>query len=83
MREHLCKIPPRMRMPTPPTSVVIEEIIKSPVDSRVLAPKKGQTTPAVEGLTPLILSMLGPLSHLQDLSRRETLMSRLFEVLIL
>ena len=70
-------------MPTPPTSVVIEEIIKSPVDSRALAPKKGQTMPAVEGLAPLILSMLGPLSHLQDLSTRENLLSRLFEVSIL
>ena len=32
LREHLCKIPP-----APLTLVIIEEIIESPVDSRVLA----------------------------------------------
>ena len=34
-------------MPTPPTSIVIEEIIESPVDLGMLALKKGQTIPAI------------------------------------
>ena len=48
-----------MRIPVPLTLVVIEEIIESPVDLRVPAPKKGQTMPAIEGFAPLILSLLG------------------------
>ncbi|KAL0011336.1 hypothetical protein SO802_006444 [Lithocarpus litseifolius] len=41
LQEHLCKIPLEMRMPASQTSVVIEEIIESPVDSGAPAPKKG------------------------------------------
>ena len=48
-----------MRIPVPLTLVVTEEIIESPVDLRVPAPKKGQTMPAIEGFAPLILSLLG------------------------
>ena len=46
-------------MPALSTSVVIEEVIESPLDSIVLAPKKEQTMPAIEGFAPLILSLLG------------------------
>ena len=53
LQESLCKIPP-----APPTSVIIEEIIESPVDSRVPAPEKGQTMPAIKGFTPLVLALL-------------------------
>ena len=52
LRERLCKIPS-----TPPTSVIIEEIIESPVDSRAPALKKGQAMPAIEGFTPLVLAL--------------------------
>ena len=46
-------------MLAPPTSVVIEEIKEFPVDSGVLALKKEQTMPAIEGFAPLILSLPG------------------------
>ena len=59
MQQHLCKVPPGMRMPAFSTSVVIEEVIESLLDSIVLAPKKEQTMPAIEGFAPLILSLLG------------------------
>ena len=52
-------VPLGMRTLAPLTSVVIEEIIESPMDSRALAPKKEQTMPAIEGFSPLILSLLG------------------------
>ena len=45
-----------MRTLVPPTSVVIEEIIESPVDLRLPALKKEQT---IDGFAPLILSLLG------------------------
>ena len=48
-----------MRTLVPLTSVVIEEIIEAPMVSRALAPKKEQTMPAIEGFSPLILSLLG------------------------
>ena len=59
MQERLCKVPLGMRMLAPPTSVVIEEIKEFPVDSGVLALKKEQTMPAIEGFAPLILSLPG------------------------
>ena len=59
LRECLCKVPPRMRMLASPTLVIIEEIIESPEVSGLLAPKKGQTIPAIEGFAPLILSLPG------------------------
>ena len=46
-------------MLAPLTSIVIEEIIKSPMDSKVPAPKKGQAIPAIKGFTPCISSLLG------------------------
>ena len=46
-------------MPAPSTSVVIEEIIESLMNSEVLAPKKDQTMPTIECFAPLILSLLG------------------------
>ena len=46
-------------MPNPPTSVVIEEIIESFVDSGVSALKNGQAIPIVEGFSPLIITLLG------------------------
>ena len=42
-----------------PTLVIIEEIIESLEVSGLLAPKKGQTIPAIEGFAPLILSLPG------------------------
>ena len=59
LEERFCKVPPRMRTPTPPTLVVIEEMIESPMDLRVPSPKKEQTMPAIEGFVPLILSLPG------------------------
>ena len=59
MQERLCKVPLGMRMLAPSTSFVIEEVIESPMDSRVLALKKEQTMLAIEGFAPLILSLLG------------------------
>ena len=56
LQKRLCKVPPRMRTLVPPTSVVIEEIIESPVDLRLPALKKEQT---IDGFAPLILSLLG------------------------
>ena len=50
MRTLVCKIPLAHL-----TSIVIEEIIESPMDSRVPALKKGQAMLAVEGFTPLVL----------------------------
>ena len=41
----------------PLSSVVIEEIMESLVDSGVPAPKKGQAIPIVEGFAPLIISL--------------------------
>jgi len=52
LQEHLCKIPP-----SPLTSVVIEEIIESPMDSGALAPMKEQAMPAIKGFTPLVLAL--------------------------
>ena len=46
-------------MPAPPTSVIIEEIIESPVDSGVPSPKKEQTPLTIKGFAPLILSLIG------------------------
>ena len=46
-------------MPAPPTSVIIKEIIELPVDLGLPAPKKEQTILAIEGFTPLILSLPG------------------------
>ena len=57
--EGLSKDPLGMRTPAPPTSVVIEEITRSPMDSRVLAPKKEQILLAIEGFAPLIFSLPG------------------------
>ncbi|KAL0015484.1 hypothetical protein SO802_002553 [Lithocarpus litseifolius] len=48
-----------IRTPTPLTSIVIEEIIESPVDSGMLTPKKGQIIPTVQHFSHLILSLLG------------------------
>ena len=45
-------------MPTPLTSVVIEEIIELPVDFGVPVLKKEQTLPTIEAFAPLILSLL-------------------------
>ena len=66
-----------------PTLVIIEEIIESPEVLGLPALKKGQTIPAIEGFAPLILSLPESPNHLQDLSRREPLLSPLFEVLTL
>lgn len=52
LQDCLCKIPP-----TPSTSVIIEEIIESPMDSGALALKKGQATPAVESFPSLVLTL--------------------------
>ena len=52
LQERLCRIPS-----TPSTLIIIEEIIESPVDSEVLAPKKGQAMPTIEGFTPLVLAL--------------------------
>ena len=49
----------------PPSSVVFEEIIESPVNSRSLDSGKGQALPAIEGFTSLVLMMpaiVGPVS---------------------
>ena len=46
-------------MLAPPTSVVNEEIIESPMDLGVPGLKKGQAIPAIEGFAPLILSLPG------------------------
>ena len=59
IQEHLCKVLPWLRMPAPPTSVIIEEIIESPVDSGVPSPKKEQTPSTIKGFAPLILSLIG------------------------
>ena len=50
--ERLCTIPP-----TPLTLVIIEEIIESLMDSRAPTPKSGQAMPAIEGFTPLVLTL--------------------------
>jgi len=57
LQECLYKVPPGMRMPAPPTSIVIEEIIESPMDLGVPSLKKGQAIPAIKGFAPLILSL--------------------------
>lgn len=59
LQERLCNVPLGMKAPTPPTLVVTEDIIESPVDLVVSASKKEQTLPAIEGFAPLILSLLG------------------------
>lgn len=59
LQEHLCKVPPGMRMFAPSTLIVIKEIIESLVDSGVLTPKKEQIMPTIEGFAPLILSLPG------------------------
>ena len=56
LQEQFCIVPPGMRTLAPLTSVVIKEIIESPMDLRALTPKKEQTMPAIEGFAPLILS---------------------------
>ena len=57
LQEHLCKLPPRMRTPTPLTSIVIEETTELPVDSGVPASKKEQTMPTIKGFAPLVLAL--------------------------
>ena len=42
---------------TPPSSVVIEEIVESPMDSRSSDLEKRQTLPAIEGFTPLVSAL--------------------------
>ena len=78
MQERLCRIPP-----TPPTSVIIEEITKSLVDSEALAPKKGQAMLAIEGFTPLVLAFLAVVESSPGFIQEGTLSSPLFEVSIL
>ena len=53
LQERLCRIPS-----APSTSIIIKEIIESPVDSEVLAPKKGQAMPTIKGFTTLVLVLL-------------------------
>ena len=53
LHERLCRIPP-----APSTSVIIEEITESLMDSGAPAPKKGQAMLAIEGFTPLVLALL-------------------------
>ena len=72
-----------MRMPTPPTSVVIKEIIESLVDSRAPAPKKGQAIPTIEGFTPLVLTLPIVVEPSPGFIQKGTLSSLPFEVLIL
>lgn len=43
----------------PLTSIVIEEIIESPMNSGVPTLKKEQTLPAIKGFAPLIISLPG------------------------
>ena len=50
MQERLCKI-----LPTPLTSVVIEDITELPADLEAPAPMERQAMPAIEGFTPLVL----------------------------
>ncbi|KAL0008560.1 hypothetical protein SO802_010062 [Lithocarpus litseifolius] len=47
------------------------------MDSKAPAPKEGQAMLAIEGFTPLILALPAVVYHLQDLSRREPLLSSL------
>ena len=42
---------------TPPSSVVIEEIIESLADLGSSNPVKGHAPPAIKGFTPLVLSL--------------------------
>ena len=53
LQERLCRIPS-----TPSTLIIIEEITESPMDSKALAPKKGQAMLTVESFTPLVLALL-------------------------
>ena len=49
----------------PPSSIVIEDIIESPMDPRSSDSRKGQALPAIEGFAPLVLALLaiiGPTS---------------------
>ena len=49
----------------PPSSVVIKEIIESPADSKSSDSEKGQAPLAIEGFTPLVLTLptvVGPAS---------------------
>ena len=43
--------------PVPSSSVVVKEIIETPTDSRSSDSEKGQTPPAIEGFTPLVLAL--------------------------
>lgn len=52
LQDCLCKIPS-----APSTSVIIEEIIESPMDSRALVLKKGQATPTIESFPSLVLTL--------------------------
>lgn len=52
LQERLCKIPSAS-----PISVIIKEIIESPIDSEAAAIKKEQTMPAIKGFTPLVLAL--------------------------
>ena len=58
--------------PTPPTSVIIEEIIESTVDSGASAPKKGQAMSAIEGFPPLVLVLLAIIESSQSSIQKGT-----------
>ena len=55
LKKRVCKVPLGIGVLAPPTSVVIEEIVESSLDSEALAPKKEQLVSAIKGFSPLIL----------------------------
>ena len=57
LKENVCKVPLGIRISAPPTLVVIEEIVESPLDLKASAPKKEQVVSAIKGFAPLILSL--------------------------
>ena len=42
---------------SPPSLLVIEEIIESPANSKLSDSRKGQAPPAIEGFPPLVLAL--------------------------
>ena len=56
LKKRVCKVPLGIGVLAPPTSVVIEEIVESSLDSEVSTPKKEQTILDIKGFAPQILS---------------------------
>ena len=80
LKKHVCKVPLGIRVLAPPTSVVIEEIVESSLDSKASAPKKEQAMSTIKGFAPLILSLPKITKLSPGFVKKKPMLSPLFKV---